>query len=209
MKKSMPDIIEVAIGDLKPYEKNPRFNEEAIPLVAASIRDFGWQQPIVIDKDGVIVAGHTRYAAALSLKMTHVPCVRASNLTPEQIRAYRLVDNKTNEYATWDNDLLGAETDALPMFDMKQYGFGFNADSEQEVLDAFEMKDADDDEKVIESGKITLKVPLEHKDKIAQWLRDGGRALTVRFMLVESGCISEGEDIDLPEQDDSSDGEEF
>lgn len=205
----MPQIEELSVDAIKPYEKNPRFNEEAIPLVAASLRDFGWQQPIVIDKDGVIVAGHTRYAAALSLKMTHVPCVRASNLTPEQIRAYRLVDNKTNEYATWDNDLLGEEIDALPMFDMKQYGFGFNAASEQEVLDAFEMKDADDDGKVIESGKITLKVPLEYKDKIAQWLRDGGRALTVRFMLEQSGCISEGDDIDIPEEDDSSDGEEF
>ena len=206
MKNSMPQIEELPIEQVKPYEKNPRINDEAVPKVAAPIRDFGWKQPIVIDKNGVIVAGHTRYAAALSLKMTHVPCIRATDLTDAQVRAYRLADNKTNEYATWDASLLDEEIDALPEFDMKQYGFGFNAAAENDVLNIFgegEGEDKERDGAFDETGKISLKVPAEYKAKIAQWLRDGGRALTVRFMLIQSGCISEGDDVAIPEQEDT------
>ena len=88
-------IIIKGISEIKPYENNPRNNDSAVDAVAASIREFGWQQPIVVDKDGVIIAGHTRYKGARKLGLTEVPVVVAENLTDEQVMAYRLADNKT------------------------------------------------------------------------------------------------------------------
>lgn len=113
------------LADVKPYEKNPRKNDKAIEKVAASIKEFGWRQPIVVDKDGVIVAGHTRWEAALHLGLTEVPVHVALDLTPEQARAYRLADNKTNEFSTWDDELLGGELAGLrdAGFDLGPIGF--------------------------------------------------------------------------------------
>jgi len=87
-------IIEKKINDLTPYENNPRKNDKSVDYVANSISQFGFKVPIVIDSNGVIVAGHTRYKAAVKLKMETVPCIVADDLTEEQIRAFRLVDNK-------------------------------------------------------------------------------------------------------------------
>lgn len=111
------------IKSIRPYEKNPRRNDEAVDAVAASIREFGWQQPIVVDKDGVIIAGHTRYKAAKKLKCDTVPVVVADDLTDDQVKAYRLADNKTGELAEWDTALLGEELAELADFDMSQFGF--------------------------------------------------------------------------------------
>lgn len=111
------------IKSIRPYEKNPRRNDEAVDAVAASIREFGWQQPIVVDKDGVIIAGHTRYKAAKKLKCDAVPVVVADDLTEDQVKAYRLADNKTGELAEWDTALLDEELAELADFDMLQFGF--------------------------------------------------------------------------------------
>ena len=116
------DVREYAISKLKPYENNPRINDDAVDAVEESIRRYGWKQPIVIDKDGVIVVGHTRYKAAVRLGCKTVPCVVADDLTPEEIKEYRLVDNKTNEIAEWDFEKLDAELAELD-FD---YDFGFS-----------------------------------------------------------------------------------
>lgn len=113
----------VPIGDVRPYEDNPRHNDGAVEAVAASIREFGWKQPIVVDADGTIIAGHTRYKAALALGMTDVPVVVASDLTPEQCAAYRLADNRVGELAEWDQALLAQELDGLADLDMSAYGF--------------------------------------------------------------------------------------
>lgn len=94
----------VPIGDVRPYEDNPRRNDGAVQAVANSLREFGWKQPIVVDADGTIVVGHTRYKAALALGMTDVPVVVASDLTPEQCAAYRLADNRVGELAEWDGE---------------------------------------------------------------------------------------------------------
>lgn len=110
------------IKSIRPYEKNPRRNDEAVDAVAASIREFGWQQPIVVDKDGVIIAGHTRYKAAKKLKCDTVPVVVADNLTEDQVKAYRLADNKTGELAEWDTALLDEELAGIDL-DMTQFGF--------------------------------------------------------------------------------------
>jgi len=112
------------LSSIKPYEKNPRRNDGAVDAVAASIKQFGFKVPIVIDKDGVIVAGHTRYKAAQRLGLKNVPCVVASDLSPAQVKAFRLADNKVSELATWDFDLLSEEMGELAGdFDLGEFGF--------------------------------------------------------------------------------------
>lgn len=115
-------VQEMRLADIKPYENNPRNNEEAVEYVANSIREFGWQQPLVVDKDLVIIAGHTRYKAALKLGLDSAPVVIADSLTEEQVKAYRLADNKTAEAATWNEEALLAELGEIAI-DMTMFGF--------------------------------------------------------------------------------------
>ena len=118
-------IISKKVKDLIPYEKNPRNNKKAVKYVANSIRDFGFKVPIVIDKDNVVVCGHTRLLASKQLNIDEVPCIIADDLTDEQIKAFRLADNKVSESAEWDYDLLQGELDNLLTFDMEDYNFSF------------------------------------------------------------------------------------
>lgn len=132
----MAQIETLKIKDIKPYENNPRDNEKAVQPVAASIKEFGFKVPIVIDKNNVIVAGHTRYKAAQSLGLEEVPCIRANDLTPEQVNAFRLADNKTAEIATWDKAKLFDEISMLEEIDMEQFGFDLSEfEPETEVED--------------------------------------------------------------------------
>lgn len=96
-----------------PYKGNPRKNEHAIDKVAKSIKEFGFKVPIILTKDNIIVAGHTRYEAARRLNMKKVPCIFASDLTSMQVKAFRLIDNKTQEFSKWDFDLLNEELQQL------------------------------------------------------------------------------------------------
>lgn len=118
-------IKEINIEELHEYENNPRHNENAVDAVAASIQNFGFKVPIVIDNDNVIIAGHTRLKAARKLGLEKVPCIVADDLTPEQIKAFRVADNKTAELAEWDMDKLETELAELANldFDMEQFGF--------------------------------------------------------------------------------------
>ena len=126
------------VEKLKEYENNPRRNDAAVEKVAASIDEFGFKVPIVIDSDNVIVAGHTRVKAARFLGLKTVPCIVADDLTPEQIRAFRLADNKTGELAGWDFEKQDAELAALAEnFDMSLFGFDMD-DSEVNIDDFFE-----------------------------------------------------------------------
>ena len=112
------------VSDLIPDPKNPRRNDAAVPAVKASIEQFGFRVPLVIDKDGNIAAGNTRYKAAIELGLEEVPCVMADQLTPKELKAYQLADNKTGEFAKWDNGLLVSELDDLMgAFDMEAFGF--------------------------------------------------------------------------------------
>jgi DNA modification methylase len=111
------------IEDIHPYANNPRKNDDAVQSVANSIKEFGWQQLIVVDKDGVIIAGHTRYKAALSLGIKEIPVHIANNLTDEQVKAYRLADNKTHDLSSWDDDLLLDELGSIDSIDMSLFGF--------------------------------------------------------------------------------------
>ena len=119
-------IIEKSIESIIPYDKNPRLNDEAVKYVAESIQQFGFKVPIIIGQDNVIIAGHTRIKAAKELGYKTVPCIVADDLTPDQIRAFRLADNKVAEKAKWDFDLLRDELDDILNIDMEAFGFDFD-----------------------------------------------------------------------------------
>ena len=120
----MIEIVSKALSELVPYEKNPRkISDEAVNAVAESIQEFGFKNPILIDKNNVIVAGHTRRLASLKLGLERVPCVVVDDLTPQQIKALRLADNKTNELADWDIGELDLELADLLDMDMERFGF--------------------------------------------------------------------------------------
>lgn len=134
-------IHDISISLLREYDNNPRNNDGAVDAVAESIREFGFKVPIVVDSDNVIVCGHTRVKGARKLGMETVPCIIADDLTPEQIRAFRLADNKTAELAGWDFAKLEEELSSISdQFDMSVFGFdetedididGFFEDAEQ------------------------------------------------------------------------------
>ena len=175
------EIVMRKIGELKPYENNPRHNDMAVDAVAASIQQFGFKNPVIIDKDGVIVAGHTRYKAAKKLGITDIPCISADDLSDEQIKAFRLADNKTAELAEWDEDLLGKEMRGIINIDMSQFGFSVGEDELGE-----EMQD----------DKYTLKV------KIPQY-EITGECPEISDMLDSSKAdelIQEVEATDIPEE---------
>lgn len=121
------NVIEINIDELKPYKNNPRHNEAAVGPVANSIKEFGFKVPIIIDKDNMIIAGHTRLKAAKLLGLETVPCVLADDLTEEQAKAFRLADNKVSELAEWNFDDLGKELEELDAmdldFEMSDFGF--------------------------------------------------------------------------------------
>lgn len=141
------------ISEVKPYPNNPRNNDDGVEAVANSIKEFGWQQPIVVDKDNVIIVGHTRYKAAKKLGMDKVPVVVASNLSDEQVRAYRLADNKTGELTDWDMSLLDDELGDIADIDMSDFGFDL---------------DLDDDEVEVQEDDFDDEIPEEPKSKLGQ-----------------------------------------
>ena len=147
------NIVEKNIKELKEYENNPRNNDGAVEAVAESIKQFGFKVPIIIDKDGVIVAGHTRKKAAEMLGLKKVPCIVADDLTPEQVKAFRLADNKTAELAEWDFAKLETELAELDNieFDMSAFGFDlsdFGFEEEKEIIED-EVPDVDEENEPI------------------------------------------------------------
>lgn len=123
------NIVNVNINEIIPYEKNPRINDHAVEYVANSIKEFGFKVPVVLDKNNVIVTGHTRIKACEKLGIKEIPCIYADDLTEEQVKAFRLADNKVGEIAQWDFDLLDIELDDILDIDMQDFGF------QDEILD--------------------------------------------------------------------------
>ena len=140
------NIVEMQLSQLIPYPNNPRHNDEAVDKVAASIREFGFKVPIIVDKDNVIVAGHTRLKAAQKLGLEKVPVIRADDLTDEQVKAFRLVDNKTQELAGWDFDKMKAEIQSISGIDMRE--FGFLVDEMQKTKEQMDVED-DEDQRIL------------------------------------------------------------
>ena len=124
-----------AIKEIQPYEKNPRINDDAVDAVAASIKEFGFRQPIVVDSEDVIICGHTRYKAAIQLGLEKVPVHVAKDLSPEQIKAYRIADNKTAELAEWNYDLLPIELGELQACNYDLDLLGFDPEELAQLLD--------------------------------------------------------------------------
>lgn len=154
------EIVEKKVGELKAYEKNPRKNDNAVEAVANSIREFGFKVPIVIDSNDVIVCGHTRLKAAIQLGMENVPCIIANDLTDEQIKAFRLADNKTAELATWDFSKLFDEIQGINL-DMTDFGFP-NTDQMLEGIfeeEEFEEEKEEDTKEDDLGYKVIVKCP--------------------------------------------------
>lgn len=149
-------ITELRVDDLIPYENNPRHNDNAVEIVAQSIKDFGFKVPIVVDHNLIVVTGHTRLKAAQRLGMETVPCIMADDLTPEQIKAFRLADNKTSEYATWDFEKLEQELRDLDAMDFDMSVFDFRLEPKGLEGDDFDLEAALDeiDEPYTKPGQI-------------------------------------------------------
>ena len=179
-------VKDMNIEELKPYEKNPRNNDSAVKYVAESIKQFGFKVPIVIDKNNVIVAGHTRYKAAKELQLETVPCIIADDLTEEQVKAFRLADNKVSEASQWDFDLLELELDSIFDINMNDFGFDIDLDIEDEDNNnSFNhIEDLLNDVGISSGGgskvknyfDLTLSFPDEEKQTIDNYLNKiGGR----------------------------------
>lgn len=138
------EVKEISISQLHEYDNNPRNNDGAVEAVAESIKQFGFKVPIVIDSENIIIAGHTRLKAARLLGLEKVPCIVADDLTPEQIKAYRLADNKTGELAEWDFEMLERELSGLNAFDMDIFGFDTLPDMMDELSGKSEQLDVDE-----------------------------------------------------------------
>lgn len=127
LKKKMKDILTfpskmMSVKDIRPYARNPRKNDDAVKAVMRSIEDFGFLQPIVIDKDGIIIVGHTRFKAAKALDMKEVPVIVADHLTDDEAKAYRIADNSTGDLADWDEVFLREEVGEVTDMDLSDYG---------------------------------------------------------------------------------------
>ena len=142
------EIQERKLSEIIPYEKNPRHNDKAVDKVAASLQEFGWQQPIVVDREGVVIAGHTRLKAAQKLGLETAPVIVAGDLSEEQVKAYRLADNRTAEFSEWDFDMLNAEIFSIDQIDMSKFGFDMDkyADQLTDGTEFFEREERHDED---------------------------------------------------------------
>lgn len=125
-----PEIVSTSLDSLTPYENNPRINHDAVAGIVASIKEFGFLVPIVVDKNGVLITGHTRFLAAKSLGMEVVPVIRATNLTPAQVNAFRIADNRLSENSKWDENKL---SDELRVIQDMGFDLGFTGFSAEEL----------------------------------------------------------------------------
>lgn len=171
------DIKQMKLSELTPYENNPRYNDEAVEKVAESIRQFGFNQPIVVDENNVIVVGHTRYKAAESLGLEDVPVYQLKGLSEEKINAYRIIDNKTSEFADWDWAALDEELRNITEVDMEFFGLiADDIDNMNEV--DFSLSSADKQE-----FSISFVFPIEHEEKINGVIKKYGKsAITNEIM---------------------------
>lgn len=195
LKKLVNSKIEqIEISKIKPYENNPRINDEAVEYVANSIKEFGFKVPLVLDADFVIVCGHTRYKAAQELGLEKLPCIVASDLTPEQVKAFRLAENKTGELAEWDFELLEQELAALDDFeidfDMESFGFE-DIENERErdynhIQDLLESGLNNENAKTEkDSFSVSFVFPVEHKEAVMDAIAKKSKEYFVNLILSE------------------------
>lgn len=167
------------IDELVPYEKNPRINKEAIKYVKNSIKQFGFKNPVIIDKNNVIVCGHTRVDACKELKINEIPCIYADDLTDEQIKAFRLADNKVGEFAEWDFSLLDEELSDIIDLDMSDLGSLNDEDIELDIEhETKENAESIETQHYLVCGQYKIPIDAEEQklfsDKVEEYLNDYG-----------------------------------
>lgn len=166
----------INISEIKPYENNPRNNDEAAQKVAESIKEFGFKVPIIVDKDNVIIAGHTRYKAAKSLGIESIPVIKAEDLTPEQVKAFRIMDNKSSELASWDYEALLKEMESLKLENYDIEFTGFELEEVESLFDEYNPKEIQEDESFnIEEELQSIEEPITKKGDV--WLLRNHRLL--------------------------------
>lgn len=176
-------IINMPIEALREYENNPRFNDEAVEYVARSIESFGFRNPIIVDSNNVIIAGHTRLKAAKFLELDEVPVIVADDLTEEQVKAFRLADNKVGEIATWDIEALSVELDEIEL-DMGEFGFVEMEDYDFAVESFAEPEDRDEDH-----FTMTFTFPAENRQEVEDYIRGVGKDYIVDMIISKAGGI--------------------
>lgn len=179
MKQPELKIVYLPIEKIKPYKDNPRDNSKAIKKVAASIHENGFRQPLVLDKNRVIITGHTRFEAAKTLGMEKLPCIIADDMSKEKVKAYRIADNKVAEYSTWNDSLLASEMEALKElgYDLEDTGFSeieimeLTEDILPEKYDSKEFKDYEDEaNKKLKSYNVIICCKNEKEQKFVKKL---------------------------------------
>ena len=195
--KEKMEIKMMNVEDLIPYINNPRRNENAIDKVASSIKEFGFKVPIVVDKDKVVVTGHTRLLASKKLGLEQVPCVVADDLSKAQIKAFRLADNKVSEFSTWDMELLKVELEELEElnFEVSDLGFEFMSMDQLDIptFDDFDDEDEEEEEEEETSseGIIQYNIIFNNKEEQETWhefikfLRENYEGETISERLTE------------------------
>lgn len=179
-------IVYKKLSDLTPYDNNPRLNDGAVDAVAKSIEEFGFKVPIVIDKDGVIVAGHTRLKAAKQLAIDEVPCIIADDLSDEELKAFRLADNKVAELAGWNWDKLEEELEELKMseIDMEELGF-----EEDDALDFSYIDELDENGLSMTKGEsdhfvMSFTFPIEKQGLINEYVEEVSKEKIVEDIIL-------------------------
>lgn len=158
----MIDVREIAVADIKPYKNNPRINKKAVKVVADSIREFGFKNPIVVDKNMEIIVGHTRLEASKVLGMDKVPVIVAEDLTEEQVKAFRIMDNKSSEFAEWDFEKLLGEIEDLQEANYNLDLTGFGDIELEKILDDFAVEEEKEEEEKAEL-EFTEELLEEHQ----------------------------------------------
>lgn len=175
------EIKYIELNRLKPYERNPRINSDAVSKVANSIEEFGFKVPIVINDEYVIINGHTRYEASKKLKLKKIPCVIASDLNELQQKAFRIIDNKTHDFAEWDFELLDEELDKI-YFDMELFGFdGGEMDFIDEMLNSGIAGDASDRELF----GVSVKFDKEYEEMVNRVISKYGKSFIIEKVIEE------------------------
>ena len=165
------EVKEVRLAQLIPYENNPRKNDRAVEYVMNSIKEFGFQVPIVVDKNNVIIAGHTRAKAGKRLGLEYVPVVVADDLTEEQVRAFRIADNSTGEEASWDWDKLEIELDAIADINMEDFGVDILTDSFSVLEEAGYGVNVQE----TSTFELSFVIPKEHETVVKGYVAKKGR----------------------------------
>ena len=177
------NVENLKISELKPYENNPRKNDESVEYVANSIKEFGFKVPIIVDKNNVIVCGHTRYKAAKKIGMQEVPCIRADDLSDEQIKAFRLADNKVSEMSGWDFEALGIEMSDIGM-DMQQFGL-VGVDVDFSYIDDMLQEDLSSSRENPKDFVITLCFPSAERENVEKYLAKIGGKKKISDKIIE------------------------